>query len=153
MRQFYVLIGIVLMGTTAHAVAESPRYRGDAETTGTIWQTPQAVVPKSAATVDNPKWQASNVATYPTPGSDVSEPPRYRPLIAPQTVTLPELPRPITPNTDNAPNYPNTPNYPYYGASNSNNYPTMQGYPENVPPPSPANLPNQPYNSSNYPTR
>ena len=141
MRQLYLLIGIALLGTTAHSVAESPRYRGDVETTGTIWQTPQPIAPKSA-TADNPKWQAPNVAAYPAQGSDVSEPPRYRPLTAPQIVTLPELPRPITPNTESNPNYPNTPNYPYYGASNSNNYPITQAYPENSPTPPPANLPN-----------
>lgn len=152
MRQFYLLIGIALMGATAHSGAESPRYRGDAETTGTIWQTPQPVAPK-AATVDNPKWQASNVASYPSQGNEATEQPRYRPLSTPQTVNLPELPRPITPSTDNTPAYPNTQNYPYYGAPNSNNLPMMPAYSENMPSSSPANLANQPYNSSNYPVR
>ncbi|MDD2817012.1 MAG: hypothetical protein PHP00_14980 [Thiotrichaceae bacterium] len=153
MRQLYLLIGIVLMGATVHSAAESPRYRGDAEETkGTIWQTPQAATPKTESVAD-PKWQAPNIAAYPSQGSDTSEPPRYRPLTAPQTVTLPELPRPVTPSTDNTPGYPNVQNYPYYGAPNSNNYPTLQSYPENTTPPPPANLPNQPYNSSNYPVR
>lgn len=150
MRQLYVLIGIALIGATAQA--ESPRYRGDAETTGTIWQTPQAT-PSKPAPQNNPQWQASNADTYPTQGSDVSEPPRYRPLTAPQIVTLPELPRPITPSTDNTPNYPDIQNYPYYGGSNNNSMSTLPAYPENTPASSPANLPNQPYNSSNYPVR
>jgi hypothetical protein len=157
MRQLYILIGIAFIGMTAHSAAESPRYRGDTEETrGTIWQTPQAATPKTEPAT-NPKWQAPNIAAYPSQGSDTSEPPRYRPLTVPQTVTLPELPSPVTPSTDNTPGYPNVQNYPYYGAPNSNNYnnnyPTMQSYPESVPTPSPANLPNQPYNSPNYPAR
>ncbi|MEN9849702.1 MAG: hypothetical protein RL368_2442 [Pseudomonadota bacterium] len=132
MHPFYLLISIVLISTTTQSVAENPRYRGDTETTGTIWQTPQTVTATPTVTTDNPKWQISNVTTYPTPDSDPSKSVHYRPLTVPQTVSLPELPRPITPNTDSGLNYPQLPNYPYYGAVNSNNYPAIQIRSENA---------------------
>jgi len=141
MRQFYFLITLTLI--TTPSAADSPRYRGDSEVTGTIWQTPpMPSVTPTPNVADNPKWQTSNVTTYPEQGSHTYDASRYRPLTTPQTVTLPELPRPVTSSIDNHPNYPNVANYPYYGAPNSNNYPNMQGYSENMP--APAKLPNQP---------
>lgn len=157
MRQLHLWIGFMLMSATASSLAESPRYRGDAEiATGTIWQqTTVQAVPASNTTANNAAtWQPPNTAPYTSQGANVAEQPRYRPLSTPETVTLPELPKPLNlgNNTQNN-NYPTVPNYPAYGAPVDNNYSPSQNLPNNLASQPPANSSTSPYNSSNDPAR